>query len=62
MTESLRERCIEAIDGRPLMTAEERLDAVLDVLEESAEEWASVRPELWGDADNLLVVLRGNGG
>ena len=76
MTESLRERCIEAgvnvIETMALADVNTRsykiqtmnliLDAVLDVLEESAEEWPChdglgpcpcVTP--------LLSVLRGNG-
>ena len=79
MTESLRERCIEAVEDEVEAwfgpndddddIAADIVDAVLDVLEESAEEWADYPAH----ADPIVVahreivvrklvgVLRGNG-
>ena len=81
MTESLRERCIDAganaiandraeeIEVWHFADAEIALDAILDVLEESADEWADypahADPTVVAHreiiARKLVGVLRGNG-
>ena len=73
---SLRERCIEAgvraigvpREYGPYESTVLILDAVLDVLEESAEEWEREVPDfsaavqVYGAASRRLIgVLRGNG-
>ena len=79
MTESLRERCIRgmAVNDHPdlLKVAEHHLDRLLDVLEESAQEWveeADIMDELNSPPTDFellepisnpywfLAVLRGN--
>jgi hypothetical protein len=68
---SLRDRLIEALavelhDQAPdvieenyAVAAEFVLDAILAVLSESADEWATQDIAVWGDIDNLLAVLQG---